>query len=74
MGQPSFPVELAARCILAGSPQGSWVLDPFAGTGTTGLAAAQHGRNAALVELSEEYAEVIRKRLGDRLAEAPATG
>ncbi len=68
----AFPVELAAKCVLAGSPTGSWVLDPFAGTGTTGLAAAQHGRNATLIELSEAYAEAIRERLGGRCRAAVA--
>jgi DNA modification methylase len=65
----TFPEELAAKCILAGSPPGSWVLDPFAGTGVTGMAAAQHGRSAMLIELSEEYAEVIRRNFGNRLTE-----
>ncbi|GAA0577210.1 hypothetical protein GCM10009416_14770 [Craurococcus roseus] len=69
----AFPVELAAKCVLAGAPPGSWVLDPFAGTGTTGMAAVQHGRNAVLVELDPGHARTIRKRLGDRL-HAPSTG
>jgi site-specific DNA-methyltransferase (adenine-specific) len=68
----TFPVELAAKCILAGSPPGSWVLDCFAGTGTTGMAALQHGRNAALIELVEAHADTIRKRLCDRLSEVKA--
>jgi len=63
----TFPVELAAKCILAGSPPGTWVLDPFAGSGISGLAAVQHGRNATLIELSEAHAATIRKRLDDRL-------
>ena len=63
----AFPVELAAKCVLAGAPPGSWVLDPFAGTGTTGVAAVQHGSNATLVELDPGHARTIRKRLGDRL-------
>jgi site-specific DNA-methyltransferase (cytosine-N4-specific) len=70
----AFPVELASKCVLAGSPPGSWVLDPFAGTGTTGLAAVQHGRNAVLVELDPGHAQTIRKRLGDRIAGSAPTG
>jgi DNA modification methylase len=65
----TFPVELAAKCILAGSPPGGLVLDPFAGTGVTGVAAAQLGRSAMLIELSEEYAEIIRRNLLGRLTE-----
>jgi site-specific DNA-methyltransferase (cytosine-N4-specific) len=44
----TFPVELAAKCILAGSPRGSWVLDCFAGTGTTGVDAVP-GEVAAVI-------------------------
>jgi DNA modification methylase len=47
------------------------VLDPFAGTGVTGVAAAQLGRSAMLIELSEEYAEIIRRNLLGRLTEIP---
>jgi DNA modification methylase len=65
-----MPVELAAKCILAGAPPGAWMLDPFAGSGTTGTAAAQHGRHATLVELNADYAKTIRKRLGARVCEA----
>jgi DNA methylase len=66
---------LAARCILAGSPPGSWVLGFCAGSGTTGMAAVQHGRNAAPIELDEGHADTTRRRLGDRLIEeGPSRG
>ncbi len=39
------------------------VLDPFAGAGTTGLAALRHSRDAVLIELNSEYCKVIKKRL-----------
>jgi DNA modification methylase len=39
----------------------------------TGSAAAQHGRSAMLIELSEVYVEIIRKSLRDRLTEPSAT-
>jgi site-specific DNA-methyltransferase (adenine-specific)/site-specific DNA-methyltransferase (cytosine-N4-specific) len=70
----TFPGELAAKCILAGSPPGSSTIDPFAGSGTTSVAAVQHGRNATLIELSDAHADTIRKRLGDRLSEADIGG
>jgi DNA modification methylase len=41
------------------------VLDPFAGAGTTGVVAARHGRDFLGIELSDEYAEMARGRLGD---------
>jgi hypothetical protein len=50
----TFLVELATKCILAGSPPGSWVLDPFAGTGgdRLGRGAAWQERDADRVEQS----------------------
>jgi DNA modification methylase len=54
---------LAERCILAGSPAGGTVLDPFGGAGTTGLVAAKHGRSAILCELNPQYAEEARERV-----------
>lgn len=58
-----FPVELADRCIRAGSPIGGVVLDPFAGSGTTGIAAIRARRTAVLVEISSRFAEVARDRI-----------
>jgi DNA modification methylase len=58
-----FPAELARRCVLAGCPGGGTVLDPFAGSGTTGMVADREHRDAVLVELSEQYAELLRARL-----------
>lgn len=50
-----FPKELARRCILLSSRPGDLILDPFSGSGTTGLVAAELNRNAVLIELNEEY-------------------
>ena len=50
-----FPDALARNCILGGCPEGGTVLDPFAGSGTVGRVANTLGRNARLIELSEEY-------------------
>lgn len=60
-----FPEELVRRCIEAGCPKGGIVLDPFAGSGTTGKVARDLGRDAILIELKEEYLDIIRKRCGD---------
>lgn len=47
-----MPSELAERCILAGCPVGGLVLDPFAGAGTTALAARKLNRRSIGVEIS----------------------
>lgn len=59
----TFPPKLIEPCILAGSPAGGAVLDPFGGAGTTGLVAARLGRDATLIELNPEYAEMATGRL-----------
>lgn len=63
--------ELAETCIKAGCPVGGTVLDPFGGAGTTGLVADRMQRNAVLIELNPEYAELARKRVN---ADAPLFG
>jgi DNA modification methylase len=59
----TFPPALIEPCILAGCAKGGTVLDPFGGAGTTGLVADRLQRNAILIELNEEYAEIARRRL-----------
>lgn len=61
----TFPPELAERCIKAGCPVGGTVLDPFGGSGTTGLVADRIQRNAILIELNPAYAEMARKRVSN---------
>lgn len=61
----TFPPELAARCIKAGCPADGVVLDPFGGAGTTGLVADQLRRDAILIELNPEYAEMAARRIED---------
>lgn len=58
-----FPVELAERLIRMFSFVGDTVLDPFAGTGTTGVAASRCGRNSVSVELESQYVDVAEQRL-----------
>ena len=58
----AFPEELARRCIVAGSREGDTVLDPFAGTGTTGVVALVEGRRFIGCELNPAYAEMAEKR------------
>lgn len=59
-----FPIELAQRCIKAGCPEGGFVLDPFGGSGTAGLAAVAANRSAILIELSPIFIDVAKHRLG----------
>ena len=67
-----FPVELARRIVAAYSFAGDLVLDPFAGTGTTGAAAAELGRDYILVERDAAYADTAEQRLAQgRLAAKP---
>ena len=58
----TFPPELIRPCILAGSRPGDTVLDPFGGSGTTGMVARQEGRNALLCELNADYLPLIQQR------------
>jgi DNA modification methylase len=61
----TMPPSLAERCVKAGSRVGDTILDPFGGAGTTGLVAARHSRNALLIELNPQYAELARRRIHD---------
>ena len=49
-------------CRLTRTPTGGTVLDPFAGSGTTGLAALHEGRDYVLIEQDADYAEIARRR------------
>jgi DNA modification methylase len=60
-----YPTALIEPCILAGSREGDTVLDPFSGSGTTGVVALRHGRNYLGCELNPEYAELSRQRISD---------
>ena len=64
IGHPApFPVELPKRCIKLFSYKGDVVLDPFAGSGTTLLAANMLGRKVFGIEISREYCELAMKRI-----------
>lgn len=63
-----FPSELIEPCILAGSPLGGVVLDPFGGSGTTAEVALANGRHAVLCELNPEYVKLAANRIAKHLA------
>ena len=64
IGHPApFPLELAQRVIRLYSFVGDMVLDPFAGSGTTCLAARQAGRHYVGIDKSEAYCQLAEKRI-----------
>jgi DNA modification methylase len=58
-----FPIELVERCILALTHEGSWVLDPFAGVGSTVIGAIKNKRNGIGIEKEKEYCKIANKRI-----------
>lgn len=58
-----YPRALVRLCVAAGSRPGDHVLDPFFGSGTTGVVCNEMGRDCTGIELSEEYADIARARL-----------
>lgn len=56
------PLSLLARIILASTQPGAWVLDPFAGSSTTGIAANLLGRRFLGIDITEEYLAISRNR------------
>lgn len=73
-GHPApAPVEIARRCIAAGSPPGGHVLDPFSGSATTGVAARELGRRFTGIDTNPHYHEIAIRRIAscDRAAGEP---
>ena len=60
-----YPPDLIEPCVLVGCPEGGVILDPFAGSGTTAGVAEKHGRNSVMIELNEDFAKLIPKRVLD---------
>lgn len=60
----AFPPKLAETCILAGCPTDGIVLDPFLGSGTTGLVAKKLNRHYIGIELNPEYCRLAEERIG----------
>jgi adenine-specific DNA-methyltransferase len=58
-----YPIELVERCILALTKKGDFVLDPFAGVGSTMIAAVKNNRNAIGIEKYKKYINVGEKRI-----------
>lgn len=58
-----FPEKLVETCLLAATKEGDTVLDPFFGSGTTGVVALKHNRNYIGIELVEDYVKLATERL-----------
>lgn len=64
-GHPAtMPTELARRCIVSSSSEGDTILDPFAGSGTTGVAADRERRHALLIEANIHFWKIANRRVG----------
>ena len=58
-----FPIELAERLVLSMSKKGDTVIDPYAGVGTTLIAAIKNKRKAAGSEILKKYINIAKKRI-----------
>lgn len=58
-----FPRALVRPCILAGSPKGGVILDPFLGSGTVGIVAIETGRRCVGIEVKPDYIKIAKERL-----------
>lgn len=63
----TYPQKLVQRMLIAGCPEGGTVLDPFFGSGTTGIYARKANRNYIGIELNPEYVSIANKRLYQEL-------
>jgi len=61
------PIALISRMILASSPAGGLVLDPFMGSGTSAVAASRHGRKFVGFEMNRHYYDIARRRVDAEL-------
>lgn len=70
IGHPAmFPVELPKRLIKMLSYKGDVIMDPFMGTGTTGVACVNTNRNFIGIELNEEYFKIAERRINEAIVE-----
>lgn len=58
-----FPPDLIEPCVLAGTPVNGLVLDPFTGSGTTGVVSLRNGRSFIGIELNPQYVKMAKERI-----------
>jgi len=74
VGHPApFPEELPYRCTQLYTFEGDVVLDPFAGSGTTCVAAAKTGRHFICIDVEEEYVKMAERRVSKVLTASKIT-
>lgn len=61
----TYPKGLVIPCVLAGSKPGELIMDPFNGSGTTGVVALEHDRNYVGFELYQSFERIYTKRLNE---------
>jgi site-specific DNA-methyltransferase (adenine-specific) len=57
------PISLITKLVTLGTQEGETILDPFAGSGTTGRAAKDLGRKCTMIEREEKYCEIAARRM-----------
>jgi len=62
-----YPPKLIEPCILAGCPDGGIVLDPFSGSGTTGVVALNNNKKYIGIELNPEFEKLSHQRIKDQV-------
>lgn len=60
-----YPIELVERCVLALTNEEDWVFDPYAGAGSSLIAAIKNNRRVMGCEKEEKYVEIAKKRMAD---------
>ena len=58
------PLEIMERLVLSSTQPGDLILDPFSGSGTTGVAAIKHGRKYIGFDIDSSFNRLARKRIG----------
>lgn len=63
--QQEKPIKLIVKMVINSTSEGDAILDPFMGSGTTGVACVQTGRNFIGIEIDEKYFKIAEKRIKD---------
>jgi len=58
-----YPIELVERCVLALTNEGDWILDPYAGVGSTLIAAIKNNRNSIGIEKYKKFIRIGEQRI-----------
>lgn len=63
----TFPENLIEPCVLAGSREGDAIIDPFCGSGTTGVVAVRYGRGFIGIDINSDYCDIACERISKEL-------